>query len=150
MDTTKGITMYSHLIEQVRGIKDYWEQPYDLWPDNIIRRALDGTPFPLDYALRIWSAYFEGVESMAELFETDDPSEARAELTFSETVHILKHSFLGEVIPNDAYDGINHYLYHAQNKHHIDYMAAGYAVGRVAGIREERARRHEKEKHRYE
>lgn len=141
---------YSKLAARMMEIKKnhewHFEERADVWPDAVIRRALDGEQLPLSYALRVKRLYFPN-EDVTELFQPDSMTEGRETLSFAECVKTLEHSFLGEVMTSDEFEAVEYFLHHTNdNKNKLLWATpAGYVLGYAAGVRSERARKEHKQ-----
>ena len=136
----------ARMMESKKNHEWHFEERADVWPDAVIRRALDGEQLPLSYALRVKRLYFPN-EDVTELFQPDSMTEGRETLSFAECVKTLEHSFLGEVMTSDEFDAVEYFLHHTNdNKDKLLWATpAGYVLGFAAGIRSERARKHRKQ-----
>lgn len=139
--------MYSYLISQMRHFsftKKGYDAPTGLKPWHVKEKASSGVPFSIDEALAIRDYYFSG-ENIDQLFREDNSCNA---LTEAEALQIIGHTkYYGEVMP-ELQDIIAQYIgEHVQslawNMGERALLALGLAVGRAAGVREERSRRKE-------
>lgn len=129
--------MYSYLIKRMRNVHGYITKPADLWPDAVIRRALEDAPFPLDYALRIQREFFPG-ESLQELFRQDDTN-GITDLTCAEAINIIHHTFPCSVMPDDVFIACYIAFPEDWKRYWVMTVGGGYALGYAAGLRNLRA-----------
>jgi len=139
--------MYSYLISQMQRFnfkKKGYEAPTGLKPWQIKDKASSGVPFSIGEALAIRDYYFPD-ENIEKLFREDNSCNV---LTEAEALQIIGHTkYYGEVMP-ELQDIIAQYIgEHVQslawNMGERALLALGLAVGRAAGVREERSRRKE-------
>lgn len=134
--------MYPILAEKINSSKYlHVNAPKGLKAWDGFRMATSGEFIPIDTAIRIRDLYLPDI-SLETLFMRDDHSSA---LTVAEAGNIMLHTMPGEVMPEIANAVYLHICNKAENmpsSRGIDY-AFGWclAIGRVAGVREERARR---------
>lgn len=128
--------IYSHECERADA-----EAPKGMRVRDVFRMATSGEHIPVCRAIAIRDLYFPG-EPLESLFERDDGSGA---LTVAEAGHIMRHTLPGMVMPEMA-DAVYHHITATVGCLRIDhavFSAMGWclAIGRAAGVREERARR---------
>lgn len=139
--------MYSILADRISGTKHAYKRnvPKGLHAWEVFRMATSGEHIPVDTAIRIRDIYFPG-DALEELFSRDNDSPV---LTVAEAGHIMQHTMPGEVMPEIAsavWTRINNVVENLPASRGVCY-AIGWclAIGRAAGVREERARRASKE-----
>ena len=135
--------MYPFLAESIhsrrRALVKY--SPKGLYAWDVFRMATSGEYIPIDTAIAIRNLYFPG-DSLEELFQRCDDSTV---LTVAEAGHIMQHTVPGDVMPEmqDAvFEHIKNTVVGSFGGRGATYaMGWCLAIGRAAGVREERARK---------
>ena len=135
--------MYSILADRINGYEAQRKShgaPAELYPWDVFEMATSGAHIAIDKAIAIRDYYFPG-ESLEALFQRDDDSSV---LTVAEAGRIMQNTAPGEVMPEmqtAVYSYINSKIQRLLiDRANMSAMGWCLAIGRAAGVREERAR----------
>lgn len=138
--------MYNYLAEKVQSVHDYkhyHKAPKGLLPWDVFRMATSGEAIPVSTAILIRDTYFPG-ESIEKLFEEAHDDSL---LTLSEAGKIMRNTMPGEVMPEIAGAIYNYVKSEVENpvtyRGQLWLLGLGLAIGRAAGVKEERSRKKE-------